>query len=83
MPSPAADGVWVRQSEWVRSNAIVVPGNDMLVLVDPGINGAEPSDRDFYRDLKRLADVPPRQSSECQATSTRSSKARADAVALA
>lgn len=36
-----ADGVWVRQSEWVWSNAIVVRGDDGLVLVDPGINGVE------------------------------------------
>src|SRR6478609_6823552 len=42
-----ADGVWVRQSEWVWSNAIVVRGDDGLVLVDPGISGA---------DLDELAD---------------------------
>ena len=36
-----ADGVWVRQSAWVWSNAIVVRGDDGLVLVDPGIDGAE------------------------------------------
>ncbi|WP_243395407.1 MBL fold metallo-hydrolase [Nocardioides currus] len=34
-----ADGVWVRQSEWVRSNAVVVRGDEGLVLVDPGISG--------------------------------------------
>lgn len=36
-----ADGVWVRQSEWVWSNAIVVRGEGGLILVDPGINGSE------------------------------------------
>jgi glyoxylase-like metal-dependent hydrolase (beta-lactamase superfamily II) len=42
-----ADGVWVRQSEWVWSNAIVVRGEAGLVLVDPGIDGS---------DLSQLAD---------------------------
>src|SRR3954468_4555801 len=42
-----ADGVWVRQSEWVWSNAVVVRGEDGLVLVDPGIDGS---------DLNQLAD---------------------------
>jgi glyoxylase-like metal-dependent hydrolase (beta-lactamase superfamily II) len=36
-----ADGVWVRQSEWVSSNAAVVRAEDGLVLVDPGIDGSE------------------------------------------
>jgi glyoxylase-like metal-dependent hydrolase (beta-lactamase superfamily II) len=36
-----ADGVWVRQSSWVWSNAIAVRGDGGLVLVDPGIEGAE------------------------------------------
>ncbi|MCZ4125702.1 MBL fold metallo-hydrolase [Streptomyces sp. H39-S7] len=36
-----ADGVWVRQSEWVWSNSIVVRGEEGLILVDPGINGSE------------------------------------------
>jgi glyoxylase-like metal-dependent hydrolase (beta-lactamase superfamily II) len=42
-----ADGVWVRQSEWVWSNTTVVRGEDGLLLVDPGIDGA---------DLEQLAD---------------------------
>jgi glyoxylase-like metal-dependent hydrolase (beta-lactamase superfamily II) len=42
-----ADGVWVRQSEWVWTNSIVVRMEDGLILVDPGITGAE---------LDRLAD---------------------------
>ena len=36
-----ADGVWVRQSEWVWTNSIAVRGEDGLVLIDPGINGSE------------------------------------------
>ncbi|MEV7076377.1 MBL fold metallo-hydrolase [Streptomyces sp. NPDC093990] len=36
-----ADGVWVRQSEWVWSNSVVVRGDDGLVLIDPGIHGSE------------------------------------------
>ncbi|MEU0792092.1 MBL fold metallo-hydrolase [Amycolatopsis sp. NPDC005961] len=47
MLKQVADGVWVRQSEWVRSNAVVVRGDDGVVLVDPGISGA---------DLDELAD---------------------------
>ncbi len=47
MLNQVADGVWVRQSEWVWSNAIVVRGDDGLILVDPGIDGA---------DLDQLAD---------------------------
>ncbi len=42
-----ADGVWVRQSEWAWSNAIVVRGGGGLILVDPSIDGS---------DLKTLAD---------------------------
>jgi glyoxylase-like metal-dependent hydrolase (beta-lactamase superfamily II) len=42
-----ADGVWVRQSEWVVSNATVVRGEDGLILIDPGIAGS---------DLDQLAD---------------------------
>jgi glyoxylase-like metal-dependent hydrolase (beta-lactamase superfamily II) len=47
MLTEVADGVWVRQSEWVWSNAVVVRGESGLVLVDPGIDGA---------DLSELAD---------------------------
>jgi glyoxylase-like metal-dependent hydrolase (beta-lactamase superfamily II) len=36
-----ADGVWVRQSEWVWTNSIAVRGERGLILVDPGINGFE------------------------------------------
>jgi glyoxylase-like metal-dependent hydrolase (beta-lactamase superfamily II) len=41
MLTQVADGVWVRQSEWVWTNSIVVRGEDGLILVDPGINGSE------------------------------------------
>ena len=47
MLTEVADGVWVRQSQWVWSNATVVRAGDGLVLVDPGISGA---------DLEELAD---------------------------
>jgi glyoxylase-like metal-dependent hydrolase (beta-lactamase superfamily II) len=41
MLTEVADGVWVRQSAWVWTNSIVVRGEDGLILVDPGIDGAE------------------------------------------
>ena len=47
MLNQVADGVWVRQSAWVMSNAIAVRGEGGLILVDPGIDGS---------DLDQLAD---------------------------
>jgi glyoxylase-like metal-dependent hydrolase (beta-lactamase superfamily II) len=47
MLTQVAEGVWVRQSEWVWSNAVVVRGEGGLILVDPGIDGS---------DLDQLAD---------------------------
>lgn len=47
MLKQVAEGVWVRRSEWVSSNTVVVRGEDGLVLVDPGIDGS---------DLNQLAD---------------------------
>jgi glyoxylase-like metal-dependent hydrolase (beta-lactamase superfamily II) len=41
MLTQVADGVWVRQSEWVWTNSIAVRGEDGLILVDPGIDGSE------------------------------------------
>lgn len=41
MLTEVADGVWVRQSEWVWTNTTVVRAEDGLVLVDPGIEGPE------------------------------------------
>ena len=40
MLNQVADGVWVRRSAWVWSNAIVVRGEGGLILVDPGIDGS-------------------------------------------
>ena len=34
MLTQVADVVWVRQSEWVSTNSIVVRGEDGLILVD-------------------------------------------------
>jgi glyoxylase-like metal-dependent hydrolase (beta-lactamase superfamily II) len=50
--SQVADGVWVRQSEWVWTNTIVVRGEDGLILVDPGIEGSELNE--LADDLDRL-----------------------------
>jgi glyoxylase-like metal-dependent hydrolase (beta-lactamase superfamily II) len=44
MLTQVADGVWVRQSEWVWTNSIVVRGVDGLIVVDPGISGSELSE---------------------------------------
>jgi glyoxylase-like metal-dependent hydrolase (beta-lactamase superfamily II) len=52
MLTQVADGVWVRQSEWVWTNSIVVRGDDGLVLIDPGIHGSEMSE--LADDLDRL-----------------------------
>src|SRR3954469_12895263 len=41
MLTEVADGVWVRQSEWVWTNSIAVRGEDGLILIDPGITGPE------------------------------------------
>ena len=52
MLNQVADGVWVRQSEWVWTNSIAVRGEDGLILVDPGINGSELDE--LADDLDRL-----------------------------
>jgi len=52
MLKQVADGVWVRQSEWVWSNAVVVRSDDGLILVDPGINGSDLNE--LADDLERL-----------------------------
>ncbi|MEU9835328.1 MBL fold metallo-hydrolase [Streptosporangium sp. NPDC048047] len=41
MLTRVAEGVWVHQSEFVRSNAVVVRGRDGVLLIDPGVTGAE------------------------------------------
>lgn len=55
MLTEVADGVWVRQSEWVWSNAVVVRAEGGLVLVDPGIDGSDLDE--LADDLDRL-DLP-------------------------
>jgi glyoxylase-like metal-dependent hydrolase (beta-lactamase superfamily II) len=52
MLTEVADGVWVRQSEWVWTNSIVVRGDDGLILIDPGIHGSELNE--LADDLDRL-----------------------------
>jgi glyoxylase-like metal-dependent hydrolase (beta-lactamase superfamily II) len=52
MLTQVADGVWVRQSEWVWTNSIVVRGEDGLILIDPGIEGPELDE--LADDLNRL-----------------------------
>ena len=52
MLTEVADGVWVRQSEWVWTNSIVLRGQDGLILVDPGIHGSEMGE--LADDLERL-----------------------------
>jgi glyoxylase-like metal-dependent hydrolase (beta-lactamase superfamily II) len=55
MLTQVADGVWVRQSEWVWTNSIVVRGDDGLIVIDPGIHGSEMDQ--LADDLNRL-DIP-------------------------
>jgi glyoxylase-like metal-dependent hydrolase (beta-lactamase superfamily II) len=52
MLTQVADGVWVRQSEWVWTNSIVVRGEDGLIVIDPGIHGSELEE--LADDLDRL-----------------------------
>jgi glyoxylase-like metal-dependent hydrolase (beta-lactamase superfamily II) len=47
-----ADGVWVRQSEWVWTNSIAVRAGEGLIVIDPGIHGAEMDE--LADDLDRL-----------------------------
>lgn len=41
MLSQVAEGVLVHQSEFVQSNAVVVQGRNGVLLIDPGVTGAE------------------------------------------
>ncbi len=52
MLKQVADGVWVRQSSWVWTNAIVVRAEEGLIVVDPGIHGSELNE--LADDLDRL-----------------------------
>jgi glyoxylase-like metal-dependent hydrolase (beta-lactamase superfamily II) len=51
-----ADGVFVRQSEFCLSNAIVVRGSDGALLVDPGVNGDDLAE--LADDLETMGLVP-------------------------
>lgn len=41
MVKQIADGVWVHESAFLQSNAVVVQGTDGVLLIDPGITRAE------------------------------------------
>ncbi len=41
MLTEVADGVWVHESEFVQSNAVVVQGTDGVLLIDAGVHGDE------------------------------------------
>ena len=41
MLTQVADGVWVHTSQFMQSNAVVVQGRAGVLLVDPGVTGAE------------------------------------------
>jgi glyoxylase-like metal-dependent hydrolase (beta-lactamase superfamily II) len=55
MLTEVADRVWLRQSEWVWTNSIVVRGEGGLIVIDPGIHGSELED--LAEEVERL-DVP-------------------------
>ncbi|WP_173921703.1 MBL fold metallo-hydrolase [Agromyces sp. Marseille-P2726] len=44
MLNQVADGVFVHESEFIKSNAVVVEGRDGVLLVDPGITSHEMAD---------------------------------------
>ncbi|MGW4403699.1 MBL fold metallo-hydrolase [Nonomuraea sp. NPDC004702] len=41
MLKQVAEGVWVHESEFVQSNAVAVRGRAGVLLIDPGVTGAE------------------------------------------
>ncbi|WP_169945069.1 MBL fold metallo-hydrolase [Microbispora sp. H11081] len=41
MLKQVAEGVWVHESEFVRSNAVAVRGRAGVLLIDPGVTGSE------------------------------------------
>ena len=41
MLKQVTDGVWVHESNFLQSNAVVVQGTDGVLLIDPGITSAE------------------------------------------
>lgn len=52
MLKQVAEGVLVHESEFIQSNSVVVQGRDGVLLVDPGITGAELAD--LANDLRGL-----------------------------
>lgn len=52
MLQQVAEGVWVHESEFLKSNAVVVQGRQGVLLVDPGITAAELAE--LAEDLRRL-----------------------------
>jgi glyoxylase-like metal-dependent hydrolase (beta-lactamase superfamily II) len=52
MLKQVADGVLVHESEFIKSNSIVVQGHDGVLLIDPGITGGEMAD--LARDIRDL-----------------------------
>lgn len=55
MLTEVADGVFVRQSAFCQSNAAVVRGPNGVLLVDPGVNGADLAE--LADDVERLGTV--------------------------
>ena len=41
MLRPVADGVFIHESEFIQSNAVVVQGRSGVLLIDPGIQGSD------------------------------------------
>jgi len=52
MLTEVAEGAWIRQSAWMWTNSIVVRGDEGLVVIDPGIHGAEMAE--LGADVERL-----------------------------
>src|SRR5215207_3185043 len=86
MLTQVADDVWVRQSEWVWTNSIVVRVQDGLILVDPGIDGSELNqladdlDRLGIPVVARFGDVP-RYATAAGANAAGEARERAQAMA--
>ncbi|HYI52041.1 MAG TPA: MBL fold metallo-hydrolase [Microbacterium sp.] len=52
MLTQVAEGVLVHESEFIRSNSVVVQGRDGVLLIDPGITSAEMAD--LAEDIRKL-----------------------------
>jgi glyoxylase-like metal-dependent hydrolase (beta-lactamase superfamily II) len=55
MLKPIADGVWVHESEFLQSNAVVVQGKAGVLLIDPGITSDEMAA--LAEDIQKLGQV--------------------------